>query len=100
MNCQVNEKRVFSNQDVKDRLKELGVKLIVADMSNNETSQPVKTDLSRADRKTIPVNLIYPSNYPQEPAILLEDLISPGEALEALRRAEASSKKMLAPPTP
>jgi len=97
VNCKINEGRVFSNQDVKDKLKELGVKLVVADMT--ERDQSISKDLKRADRAQIPVNLVYPSTYPNEPAILLEGLFSPGDALKALARAEKMSERIaIAPP--
>lgn len=53
-------------------------------MTGNE--QVYTTDLARADRRNIPVNLLYPADYPNRPAIMLEELISPSQALEALQR--------------
>ena len=52
-------------------------------MTNND--EVIAADLERADRYNIPVNLIYPSD-PAEPAILLEELVTPEDALEALSR--------------
>jgi thiol:disulfide interchange protein len=72
-------------------LKELGVQLIVADMT--KTNPQISKDLSRADRRQIPVNLIYPSNYPEEPAILLEGIFFAKDALKALERANQLSQK-------
>lgn len=67
------------------KLKELGVQLVKIDMTSNQDD--LKNELARADRKTIPVNLIYPANYSAEnPAIMLEEIISPKDALEALDR--------------
>jgi thiol:disulfide interchange protein len=59
--------------------------MIQADLTNNDPL--VQKDLSRADRAIIPINLIYPAD-PSKPAILLEELISPEDALEALSRVE------------
>lgn len=53
-------------------------------MTGNE--QVYKRELARADRTAIPVNLVYPADYPARPAILLEELISPAQALQALER--------------
>lgn len=53
-------------------------------MTGNE--QVYKKDLARAERSNIPVNLVYPADYPARPAILLEELISPAQALEALAK--------------
>ena len=84
--CQVNEKRVFSNELVKKKLNELGVMLVAADMTVDEESKDVVADLARADRVTISTYLVYPANYPESPAILLEELISPDDVLKALDR--------------
>ncbi len=69
------------------KLDDLGVQLVVVDDTLRE--ERIARDLSRADRNLIPVNLIYPPNYPEEPAILLEAIISPGDALRVLERMEA-----------
>lgn len=53
-------------------------------MTNDE--QVYKTELARAERHNIPVNLVYPADYPNRPAILLEEWISPADALEALNK--------------
>lgn len=62
-------------------------------MTSND--QVMFKDLDRAERSNIPVNLIYPPNYPESPAILLEEVFGPGEALDALKlvakRTKASS---------
>ena len=60
--------------------------MVVVDDTLRE--ERIATDLSRADRSIIPVNLIYPPNYPQEPAILLEGFIGPSDALKVLARME------------
>ncbi len=60
--------------------------MVVAD--NTRREEQIARDLNRADRKLIPVNLIYPPNYPEEPAVLLEELITPDDALKALARIE------------
>ena len=69
-----------------DKIEELGVELVIVDNTNVE--QRIIKDLARAGRSIIPVNLIYPPNYPEEPAVLLEELIGPAEALKALSRME------------
>jgi len=60
------------------------VQLVKVDMTNR--AQVYTKDLLRVDRSTIPVNLIYPASYPEQPAILLEEMISAGQILEALKR--------------
>ncbi|MGB7345628.1 MAG: hypothetical protein WBD20_15545 [Pirellulaceae bacterium] len=68
------------------KLNELNVEMIVVDDTLRE--ERIATDLLRADRSLIPVNLVYPPNYPEEPAILLEAIISPSDALKVLERME------------
>lgn len=75
---------MFSSQAVLAKIEELGVELVKVDMTGNE--EIYTADLARADRRNIPVNLLYPADYPARPAIMLEELISPNQALEALER--------------
>lgn len=75
---------MFSSKAVLKKLEELGVALVKVDMTGNE--EIYTDDLARADRINIPVNLVYPADYPARPAILLEEFISPGNALDALER--------------
>jgi len=76
---------VFSDETILNKIEKYGIELVLVDMtSNNET---LTNDLDRANRKTIPVNLIYPADYPASPAILLEELITPADAHEALDKA-------------
>ena len=60
------------------------MQLVKVDMTDNE--QIHVKDLSRVDRKNLPVNLIYPPDYPNRPAILLEEVIWANNAVEALER--------------
>ena len=94
----MNEKRVFSNAEVLKKLEELNVEMVVVDDTLRE--ERIARDLARADRKLIPVNLIYPPNYPEEPAILLEELFGPNEALKVLERMEKIQNMMTTPPAP
>jgi len=71
---------------VLDKLAELNVEPVVVDMTARD--QEMVADLARADRKIIPVNIVYPSNYSPEkggvPAILLEGILTPQNALDTL----------------
>lgn len=75
---------MFSSEKVQDRLAELGVEMVRVDMTQHE--QVLAKDLARAERKNIPVNLVYPADYPARPAILLEEIFGPTQALQALDR--------------
>ena len=77
---------MFSDSDVLAKLEELDVELIKVDDTKLEPRHAA--DVKRCDRSLLPVNLIYPHNYPQEPAILIDALFSPGDALKVLARME------------
>ena len=65
-------------------MEELGVELVKVDMTSNA---PVyKNELIRTEMKNLPVNLIYPADYPNRPAIMLPEFVSPAVVLEALER--------------
>ena len=55
-------------------------------MDMTDDKQLYYDDLARSEMHGIPLNLIYPADYPNSPAIMLPELISPAVALEALNR--------------
>lgn len=69
-------------------------------MTSNETSGDIKRDLERIELKgggtqsNIPVNLIYPADYPTSPAVLLDEVISPDDVLKALE--QVTGQKLVA----
>lgn len=67
-----------------DRLKELDVQLVKLDMTSNDPK--FKAELNRCGMKNLPVNLLYPADYPKSPAIMMPEFLSPGIALESLER--------------
>ena len=77
---------MFSDKDVLAKLDELDVELIVVDDTKREPRHAA--EIKRCDRSILPVNLIYPHNYPQEPAILIDALFSPADAIKILDRME------------
>ena len=85
----MNESRVFSDQKVLDKLKELNVLLIQAD--NTDRLQSINDDLKRYGRANLPVNITAPAD-PDAPVILMPEIFGPAEALEALEQAAAASK--------
>ena len=60
------------------------MQLVKLDMTDNK--QLYFDDLARSEMHNIPLNLIYPADYPESPAIMLPEFISPAVALEALNR--------------
>ncbi|MEM7456133.1 MAG: hypothetical protein AAF456_17440 [Planctomycetota bacterium] len=53
-------------------------------MTSND--QVYKQELSRTDMSNLPVNILYPADYPARPAIMLPEWVGPSTALEALER--------------
>jgi thiol:disulfide interchange protein len=88
--CKTNKKIVFSNAAVKEQIEKLGVELVKVDYTDK--SPEITTDLQRSDQSMIPVNLIYPPNYPREPAILHSGIMTPGQALKMFERMETVQK--------
>lgn len=86
LTCKLNKSRIFGSSDVKSQIEKLGIELVKVDYTDK--SPEITHDLSRSDQVVIPVNLVYPPNYPKEPAILLTGLITPGQALQVFERME------------
>jgi thiol:disulfide interchange protein DsbD len=90
LTCKFNKKTVFSSSDVKSQIEKLGVELVKVDYTDK--SPEIAHDLSRSDQAIIPVNLVYPPNYPREPAIMLTGIMTPGQALKVFERMEEVNK--------
>ena len=97
MTCKLNEARVVSNEQLVDRLNDLGVSFVKVDFTANKDRE--RLELERTSSSAIPVNLIYPPNYPAEPAIKLSPLVTPAEFDRVLDRMEEiiESKKQTDP---
>ena len=80
---------MFSNQEVLDKLEELDVILIKVD--NTAREQRITDDLARFGRSALPTNLVYPAD-PEAPPIIMPEVISAKEALQALEQAEVAGK--------
>ena len=68
------------------RLKELNVSFVKVDFTANRDRE--RAELKRTASDALPVNLVYPPNYPAEPAIKLSANILPGEFNRVLDRME------------
>lgn len=75
---------MLSSKEVKKVLKELNVVVVKAD--NTDGGEEIKNDYGRANRKSLPVNLIYPSDI-SKPAIMMPEILTKKAVIEALRRA-------------
>ncbi|MDA7597638.1 hypothetical protein N8813_01795 [bacterium] len=70
-------------------MKELNVVLIKADAT--KPSEAIDYDLFRFNRSNLPVNVIVPAD-PDQPLIMMPELISPKQALKALEIAAEGRK--------
>ena len=80
---------MFSNKEVLAKLNELDVILIKAD--DTIADPRIKADLARFNRSNLPVNIIIPDD-PDQPLIMMPELINPAEALQALDEAQGIFK--------
>jgi thiol:disulfide interchange protein DsbD len=84
-NCRAVEIAVLKKQAFKDKLKETGTKLIIADWTYND---PAITEmLERLGSKSIPFAAIFPGKNPLQP-IVLRDIYGLNTALDALEAAK------------
>ena len=86
MVCKANETRVVSSDQLVTRLKDLGVSFVKVEYTARKDRE--RLELERAGAAVLPVNLVYPPNYPTEPAIKLSSLVSPAEFNRVLDRME------------
>ena len=78
---------MFSSDAVQTLLTDLNVLVVTAD--NTDGDEILKKDMDRADRKSLPTNLIYPAD-PTRPAIMLPEYLTPDIVIKALRIAAKS----------
>ncbi|MEL7496072.1 MAG: hypothetical protein AAFN77_00575 [Planctomycetota bacterium] len=76
-----------------ERLKALDVELIQVDYTKT-SDRVITNEIARTERKNLPINLIYPPNYPEEPAILLNELVTPADVMLVLDRMEEIQNSM------
>lgn len=75
---------MFSSDAVNSLLTELNVLVVTADSTDGDPV--IKRDMDRADRKSLPTNLIYPAD-PSRPAIMLPEYLTPDIVIKALKLA-------------
>lgn len=81
------------NDELSERLKALDVELIQVDYTKT-SDRVITNEIARTERKNLPINLIYPPNYPEEPAILLNELVTPADVMLVLDRMEEIQNSM------
>jgi thiol:disulfide interchange protein DsbD len=84
LTCQVNKKLAIEIPSVRAKLKELNAVALVGDYTR--TPDNISDELSRFDRPSVPLVLVYPKNPDAQP-IVLPEILTPGIVLDALDRA-------------
>ncbi|MBI5866447.1 MAG: hypothetical protein HZB38_18405 [Planctomycetes bacterium] len=87
LNCKVNLKTSLEVDQVRAEMKSLGIIPIEADFTANDPG--MRRDIDAVGRPSVPVNLVYPANKPND-FILLPEILTPGIVLDAIRTAGAS----------
>ena len=75
---------MFSSDAVESILTKYNVLVVSAD--NTDGDAIIKRDMDRADRKSLPTNLIYPAD-PSRPAIMLPEYLTPDIVIKAIESA-------------
>jgi len=88
LTCKTNLKFAINTEDVYQKVEEHDVVPLLADWTDG--SKEIKRSLEKLNSNSIPVLAIYPANRPGE-VIVLRDLISQSQVLEALEKAGPSA---------
>jgi thiol:disulfide interchange protein len=75
---------VFSSDSVNALLTKYDVLVVTADSTDGDPV--IQKDMNRADRKSLPTNLIYPAD-PTKPAIMLPEYLTPEIVINAIELA-------------
>ena len=89
LTCQANKKLVFSSDEVRGRMRDLGVVPIKADYTRYDAD--IAADLKRFGRDAVPLNIVVPAGKPRQ-AIELPVVLTPGLVLDSLEQAGPSRK--------
>ncbi|MBC7852977.1 MAG: thioredoxin family protein [Pirellulaceae bacterium] len=87
LNCQINFRYAINTNAVKDVVEKHGVVAVEADWT--ESNPEIKAKLSELYSDSIPILAIYPAGRPQD-VIILRDLVSAKQVVEALEKAGPS----------
>ncbi len=86
--CQVNYRVAINTEETRKVLDELDAVAMYADWTDQ--SDAIKEKLEELNSRSIPLLVIYPAGRPHEP-IVLRDLVTQQDVIEALRQAGAST---------
>jgi thiol:disulfide interchange protein/DsbC/DsbD-like thiol-disulfide interchange protein len=79
LSCQVNERAVLNRPDVRRRLRDSGIVLVRADWTRHDAD--IAGALSELGRSGVPTYVFY---LPQQPPLILSELLTPGIVFGAL----------------
>lgn len=88
VNCHVNYMLAINTEKTGELVRELDAVVMLADWTDRDES--IKRKLNELESNAIPVLAIYPGARPDQP-IVLRDLISQGDVLDALKMAGPST---------
>jgi thiol:disulfide interchange protein len=92
-NCKLNSRFAIDTPAVREAVKSNGVVPMVADFS--DYAPEIKAKFNSLGSNSIPVLAIYPADRPNDP-IVLPDIVSQSQVLDALKRAGPSHKPVAA----
>lgn len=87
LTCKYNYRMAINTADTKKVIEELDAVAMYADWS--EHGEEIKDKLEQLKSRSIPLLAIYPGSDPSNP-IILRDIVTQAQVIEALRRAGAS----------
>ncbi|HBO42583.1 MAG TPA: disulfide bond formation protein DsbD, partial [Planctomycetaceae bacterium] len=90
LTCQANKNFVIETSEVADLIEENGVVPFLADFT--DYSPAVKKALNDLGRNSIPVLAIWPAGAADDEVIILDDVITQGQLLDALEKAGPSQE--------
>lgn len=88
LTCKVNEARAINTPKVRETIDRLGIVAIKADWTN--PNEEIARLLAQLGRSSVPTYVVFPKDPSAKP-ILLSELISEQELIEALERAARTS---------
>ena len=88
LNCQANKLSSIEIDPVEKKLKEINAVALIGDFTRKDPL--IAEELRRFERSAVPLVLVYPAN-PNEPPLILPEILTPNIVLEALERAAPKS---------
>ena len=89
LNCQLNFRWALNRNRVKEAVEKNGIVAVKADWTDE--SDAIKNKLAELNSNSIPVLAIYPAGKGPEDVIILRDLVTQQQVLEALDKAGPSA---------